>query len=184
VSKYRNGDAIPTGLSNTAWENTTAGAYVINNNDPLNDGLYGKLYNHYAVVDSRGLCPTGWHVATDGEWNILVKYLDPNADTLCLHCWQSSIAGGMLKSTITQPTPGGWATPNIGATNSSGFTAGPGGRIHPDGSFDPVGGNGSWWSSSFSGLYAWNRNLHEFSGGIYKPNGLRTVGFSVRCLKD
>jgi uncharacterized protein (TIGR02145 family) len=184
VSKYRNGDTIPTGLSNTAWENTTAGAYVINNNDPLNDGLYGKLYNHYAVVDSRGLCPTGWHVATDGEWNILVKYLDPNADTLCLHCWQSSVAGGMLKSTITQPTPGGWATPNIGATNSSGFTAGPGGRMHPDGSFDPVGGNGSWWSSSFSGLYAWNRNLHEFSGGIYKPNGLRTVGFSVRCLKD
>lgn len=184
TSKYRNGDTLPTGLSNTAWENTTAGAYVINNNDPLNDGLYGKLYNHYAVVDSRGLCPTGWHVATDGEWNILVKYLDPNADTLCLHCWQSSVAGGMLKSTITQPTPGGWATPNIGATNSSGFTAGPGGRMHPDGSFDPVGGNGSWWSSSFSGLYAWNRNLHEFSGGIYKPNGLRTVGFSVRCLKE
>ncbi|MFM8786758.1 MAG: FISUMP domain-containing protein [Bacteroidota bacterium] len=51
VSKYSNGDNIPTGLSNSAWENTTSGAYAIYNNDPVNDGLYGKLYNHYAVTD-------------------------------------------------------------------------------------------------------------------------------------
>ncbi|NBY29374.1 MAG: hypothetical protein EBQ67_00770, partial [Sphingobacteriia bacterium] len=50
VSKYRNGDNIPTGLSNSAWQGTTSGAYAIYNNDPVNDGLYGKLYNHYAVT--------------------------------------------------------------------------------------------------------------------------------------
>ncbi|MFM7033498.1 MAG: FISUMP domain-containing protein, partial [Bacteroidota bacterium] len=71
VSKYRNGDNIPTGLSNSAWQGTTSGAYAIYSNDPVNDGLYGKLYNHYAVTDGRGLCPTGWHVPSDAEWTTL-----------------------------------------------------------------------------------------------------------------
>ena len=68
VSKYRNGNSIPSGLSNSAWQNTTFGAYAIYNNDSVNDSLYGKLYNHYAVTDSSGLCPTGWHVPSDAEW--------------------------------------------------------------------------------------------------------------------
>ncbi|MFM7748293.1 MAG: fibrobacter succinogenes major paralogous domain-containing protein, partial [Bacteroidota bacterium] len=159
VSKYRNGDTIPTGLSNSAWENTTSGAYAIYNNDPVNDGLYGKLYNHFAVTDVRGLCPTGWHVPSDGEWNILVNYLDPNADTVCGYCLQSGIAGGALKSTATQPTPTGWLSPNTGATNSSGFTALPGGRRNSDGDFYYMTYYGYWWSSSVSsGSDAWGRS--------------------------
>jgi len=186
VSKYRNGDNIPTGLSNSVWENTTSGAYAIYNNDPVNDGLYGKLYNHYAVTDSRGLCPTGWHVPSDGEWNTLVKYLDPNADTVCVNCWQSSTAGGALKSTAMQPTPGGWNSPNSGATNSSGFTAPPGGQRDYDGVFF---GNmtyyGFWWSSSVSSASnAWNRYLNYDVSNFIRHFNFRTYGFSVRCLKD
>jgi uncharacterized protein (TIGR02145 family) len=185
VSKYRNGDNIP-GLSNTAWQNTTAGAYAIYNNDPVNDGLYGKLYNHYAVMDTRGLCPTGWHVPTDGEWNVMVKYLDPNADTVCsnVNCTQSGIAGGALKSTTTQPAPGGWYSPNMGATNSSGFTAGPGGVRNEFGTFSNVGVNGFWWSSSLSGTLAWTRTLYFNPGVITRNHYDRPFGFSVRCLKD
>ncbi|MFM8838128.1 MAG: FISUMP domain-containing protein, partial [Bacteroidota bacterium] len=93
VSKYRNGDNIPTGLSNSAWDTTTSGAYAIYNNDPVNDGLYGKLYNHYAVTDSRGLCPTGWHVPSDAEWTTLENHLGG-----------ISVAGGALKSTSMHPT--------------------------------------------------------------------------------
>jgi uncharacterized protein (TIGR02145 family) len=184
VSKYRNGDNIPTGLSNSAWQNTTVGAYAIYDNNPVNDGLYGKLYNHYAVMDNRGLCPTGWHVPTDGEWNVMVKYLDPNADTACSGCFQSYIAGGALKSTAIQPTPGGWNSPNAGATNSSGFSAGPGGLRNPDGNFYFLGYNGYWWSSSSSGSLAWNRILYYDYGVIYRFNYSRTSGFSVRCLRD
>jgi uncharacterized protein (TIGR02145 family) len=184
VSKYRNGDNIPTGLSNTAWENTTAGAYAIYDNNPVNDGLYGKLYNHYAVVDSRGLCPTGWHVPTDGEWNVMVKFLDPNADTVCGNCWQSGIVGGALKSTVTQPTPGGWNSPNAGATNSSGFSAGPGGRRIGLGDFNLLGVNGFWWSSSSSGSLAWFRDVYYHHGNFYRNYNSRTFGFSVRCLRD
>jgi uncharacterized protein (TIGR02145 family) len=185
VSKYRNGDNIPTGLSDTAWENTTAGAYAIYANDPVNNGLYGKLYNDYAVMDSRGLCPTGWHVPTDGEWNVMVKYLDPNADTACNGCWQSGIVGGALKSTAIQPTPGGWNSPNAGATNSSGFSAGPGGLRSVDGLFIALGDDGCWWSSSLYGTYAWSRRLVTYYGnGVDRTFNNRSNGFSVRCLRD
>jgi uncharacterized protein (TIGR02145 family) len=177
VIKYRNGDSIPTGLSNSAWENITSGAYAIYDNNRVNDGLYGKLYNHYAVMDSRGLCPTGWHVPTDGEWTTLETFLGG-----------SSVAGGALKSTATQPTPGGWNSSNTGATNSSGFTAGPGGLRVFDGSFNYLGVYGHWWSSStsgFSGSFAWSRYLYFDYSGIDRNNYYsRRYGFSVRCLRD
>jgi uncharacterized protein (TIGR02145 family) len=186
VTKYRNGDNIPTGLSDAQWGSTTSGAYAIYNNDPVNDALYGKLYNWYAVTDSRGLCPTGWHVPSNGEWNVLVKYLDPNADTVCFGCWQSLIAGGALKSTATQPTPGGWNAPNTGATNSSGFTGLSGGYRYSGGGFDDLGNYGLWWSSSDTGSgFAWFRDLlyssaNAFRYGDYYHRG----GFSVRCARD
>ncbi|NBW43517.1 MAG: hypothetical protein EBR29_06860 [Sphingobacteriia bacterium] len=175
VSKYRNGDNIPTGLSNSAWQNTTSGAYAIYNNDPVNDGLYGKLYNHYAVMDSRGLCPTGWHVPTDAEWT-----------TLDNHLGGPVVAGGALKSTATQPTPGGWNYPNMGATNSSGFTALPGGLRGVSGVFDLISDLGFWWSSSVSSApVAWSRWLSLYTGSIYREDSYsRTVGFSVRCCRD
>jgi uncharacterized protein (TIGR02145 family) len=173
VSKYRNGDNIPTGLSNSAWQNTTSGAYAIYNNDPVNDSLFGKLYNHYAVTDSRGLCPTGWHVPSDAEWTTLENYFGP------------IVAGGALKSTATQPTPGGWNSPNTGATNSSGFTALPGGLRDVNGDFYGRNGYGYWWSSSVSPWFsAWDRALFFNAGGIGRGNFDRTWGFSVRCLKN
>jgi uncharacterized protein (TIGR02145 family) len=173
VSRYRNGNSIPTGLSNSDWQNATSGAYAVYDNDPVNDGLYGKLYNHFTVTDSRGLCPTGWHVPTDGEWTTLETFLGG-----------SIVAGGALKSTVTQPTPGGWNSPNTGATNSSGFTAGPGGLRDNLGGFLVVGSLGYWWSSSLSGTYAWNRRLYYDDGDVLRNDNSRTDGFSVRCLRD
>jgi len=185
VSKYRNGDFIPTGLINSAWQNTTSGAYAIYTDDPYNDALYGKLYNHYAVTDSRGLCPTGWHVPTDGEWKVLTKYLDLSADTNTTSSTVSTTAGGTLKGTVMQPTPGGWNPPNTGATNSSGFTAPPGGLRSFNGVFSDIASNGYWWSSSVSsGSSAWNRGLNNTASNIYRSNINRTFGFSVRCLND
>jgi len=174
VSKYRNGDNIPTGLSNSSWQNTTSGAYAIYNNDPANDGLYGKLYNHYAVTDSRGLCPTGWHVPTDLEWTNLENQLGG-----------SLLAGGALKSTATQPTPGGWTSPNTGATNSSGFTALPGGRRIGNGGFNDLTSDGYWWSSTVSsGSNANCIFLYNTTPYTYRLSDGRSSGFSVRCLKD
>ena len=176
TSRYRNGDSIPTGLSNSDWQNTTSGAYAIYSNDPVNDGLYGKLYNHYAVTDSRGLCPTGWHVPTDGEWTTLVNHLGGSDEE-----------GGALKSTAMQPTLGGWQSPNTGATNSSGFTALPGGLRYDDGGFNTVtmAYFGFWWASSvLSGSDAWNRGLSCYNSLIGRSSADRTFGLSVRCCRD
>jgi uncharacterized protein (TIGR02145 family) len=172
VSKYRNGDVIPTGLSNSAWQNTTAGAYSIYNNAFVNDTLYGKLYNYYAVLDTRGLCPTGWHVPTDGEWNNMQATLG-----------SFSVRGGVLKSKSTQPTLGGWTSPNTAATNSSGFTALPGGRRNGLGVFEFIeneGHYGYYFSLSGGGC----RLLRSNSGYMGFVGLDNTVGFSVRCLRD
>ena len=185
VSKYRNGDNIPTGLSNSDWSNTTSGAYAIYNNDPVNDGLYGKLYNHYAVTDSRGLCPTGWHLPTDGEWNVLVKYLDPNADMTCSNCWQSIIVGDLLKSTTSHSSMGGWNPPSTGATNSVGFTASPGGHRSNLGGFFNESVSGDWWSASvLADTSAWGRGMYSSTSHLYRYGNNRPYGFSVRCLKN
>jgi uncharacterized protein (TIGR02145 family) len=89
-----------------------------------------------------------------------------------------------LKSTATQPTPGGWLSPNTGATNSSGFSAGPGGLRIDGGAFYGVGYVGYWWSSSLSGANAWYRLLNYGYGNILRDNDYRPYGFSVRCLRD
>jgi uncharacterized protein (TIGR02145 family) len=173
VSKYRNGDNIPTGLNNSQWISTTSGAYAIYDNELVNDGLYGKLYNHFSVTDSRGLCPTGWHVPSDAEWTTLENYIGG-----------SSVAGGALKGTILQPIPGGWRSPNIGATNSSGFTALPGGIRNYDGHYYNN-SLGIWWTSTHTGNSAWCRYMYNYASENYRASAVGIIeGFSVRCLKD
>src|SRR6266487_1634854 len=109
VSTYRNGDPIPKISDNAAWLALTTGAYCYYDNDSANyAATYGKLYNWFAVNDPRGLAPAGWHVPTDAEFTTLVE--------TCLGGWQ--VAGGKMKEIGTTH----WASPNEGATNSSGFT--------------------------------------------------------------
>lgn len=72
TTKYSNGDTIPNVIDNTLWAGLTSGAYCYYNNDSANYNLtYGALYNFYAVIDNRNLCPSGWHVPTDVEWSAL-----------------------------------------------------------------------------------------------------------------
>jgi uncharacterized protein (TIGR02145 family) len=112
----------------------------------------------------------------------LVKYIDPQADTICGGCFQSTIAGGKMKSTGTQY----WQSPNQDATNESGFSGLPGGRRDYNGSFGNTGGYGSWWSSTeLNTYYAWGRTLAYTSGDVYRANyGSKPNGVSVRCLRD
>ena len=175
VTRYRNGDMIPTGLNNSEWSNTTLGAYAIYNNDAQFDGLYGKLYNHYAVADSRGLCPLGWKVPSYAEWNTLENQLGGR-----------SVAGGAMKSTMLQPNLGGWNSPNIGATNSSGFTGLPGGLRTSAGNYGIMSSHGYWWDSTvISGSSnAWTHGLYNSSNSGDLNGYVRTGGFSVRCLKE
>jgi uncharacterized protein (TIGR02145 family) len=176
VSKYRNGDPIPTGLSNTTWQNTTSGAYAVYNNAAANNTTYGKLYNWYAVNDSRGLCPAGWHVPSDAEWTTLINYLDPNAaggdET-------PNMAGGKMKS-IT-----GWNSPDTGPINESGFSGLPGGYRFNDGTYLHIGDYGFWWSGTeFDSNFVWLRFLYYYNSHVNRVNADKLFGFSVRCLRD
>jgi uncharacterized protein (TIGR02145 family) len=177
VTKYRNGDPIPTGLSDATWQTTTSGAYAIYNNDEANNTLYGKLYNWYTTIDSRGLCPTGWHVPSDAEWSSFINYLDPNS----YGGWDwPNTAGGKMKSTTE------WNSPNAGATNESGFTGLPGGYRVNDGTYNGIGIRVFWWSSQEFGTgTSWHRSLYFNDSNVIKDDFLNTqVGFSVRCLRD
>jgi uncharacterized protein (TIGR02145 family) len=175
VSKYRNGDAIPTNLTDAAWGATTSGAYAIYNNDAAYNTTYGKLYNFYAVADSRNLCPVGWHVPSDAEWTTLENFLGGQ-----------TIAGGKMKSTGTkQAGTGLWQAPNTEATNSSGFSGLPGGYRYYNGSYYTIGFGGYWWSSTeYSTALAWGRLLGSESGYSDRFNYNRHDGRSVRCLRD
>jgi uncharacterized protein (TIGR02145 family) len=182
VDRYRNGDPIPKVTDPTAWSVLTTGAYCYYNNDSATyAATYGKLYNGYAVNDPRGLAPEGWHIPSNDEWNILVKCIDPAADTTCSVCSQSTIAGGAMKETGTTH----WTAPNNGATNSSGFTGLPGGYRINTGNFITVGSYGGWWSSTdFSTTYTWSRRLNYNSSDIFRDFSNKPYGFSVRCLRD
>ena len=171
VVTYRNGDPIPKVTDNAAWAALTTGAYCYYNNDSATyAATYGKLYNWYAVNDSRGLAPEGWHIPTDFDWTTLENCLGGAA-----------VAGGAMKETGTIH----WTTPNTEATNISGWAGLPGGFRNDNGSFDAVGYNGYWWSSTeASTTSAWLRFLLYSFGIIDRFNYFKKDGFSVRCLRD
>jgi uncharacterized protein (TIGR02145 family) len=173
VVTYRNGDIIPQVTDQRTWANLNTGAWCYYNNDPANGDKYGKLYNWFAVNDPRGLAPQGWHIPSDAEWSTLGTFLGGDA-----------IAGGKMKSTgITL-----WLSPNLNATNESGFTGLPGSfRWDSDGLFYTGGETAVWWSASASGT----KNLDAFTRNLYYTNGIlgrQTFGLwsglSVRCIKD
>lgn len=73
---YANGDVIPGNLSDSEWIWSDVGAQAFYDNNPSNQFAYGRLYNWYAVNDERGLCPSGWHVPTDGvRWSDAVGHV-------------------------------------------------------------------------------------------------------------
>jgi uncharacterized protein (TIGR02145 family) len=169
VSKYRNGDPIPTNLSDTAWYAATTGAYA----NSENNADYGKLYNWYAVADSRKLCPVGWHVPSDAEWISLDNYLG-----------SSSAAGGKPKSTSSF-----WSFLNNGATKEFVLEYGdhPGNNYHHNGMLEYIRHYGGWWSStetSITHTWSYERNLNYSFGVSARVERDKQNGLSVRCIKD
>ncbi|MBI9039267.1 MAG: hypothetical protein JEY97_14120 [Bacteroidales bacterium] len=146
------------------------------NNDPANCEIYGGLYQwnemmQYTTTQGvQGICPSGWHLPTDGEWTTLIDFLGGQ-----------SVAGGKMKETGTAH----WNPPNTAATNESGFTALPGG--YSGGSyFDKIRSGGYWWSSTEypSSSSAWYWGAHYYDGTMNRSNFSKTTGFSVRCIMD
>ena len=182
VLHYRNGDAITNVTDNTAWGTLSTEAYCWYNNDNVTNGsIYGALYNYYAITDYRNICPVGWHVPTASEWNILEKYLDSTVDTLFVGSTGTDI-GGKLKEADTIH----WTSPNVGATNSSGFTGLPGGYRYSSGIFGTIKFKGLWWTSSQVNLYnaSYRYVSYDFQTIMAATSGNLQAGYSVRLIKD
>jgi uncharacterized protein (TIGR02145 family) len=170
VTHYRNGNAISNVTSDAVWLEKPS-AYCDYDNNPSNSSTYGHLYNWTAVNDSRNIAPSGWHIPSDTEWQILVDYLGGDA-----------IAGGKIKETGTAH----WNSPNAGATNESGFSALPGGyRSVEGGEYHNIGDIGYFWSSTEQdGSKAWSRFPRNIDSGLSRYGSSKWDGFSIRCVKD
>ncbi len=179
TTRYNDGTLIPLITDNTLWGNASTNAspgYSWYNapNESSNLIAYGALYNWYAINTTangnKNVCPTGWHVPTDVEWT-----------TLTTNLGGESVAGVKMKEAGLAH----WLSPNTGATNESGFTGLPGGYRYNSGTFYLIGGSGLWWSSKgYDATNAWIRGLGSGNGDVFRGDGIKGSGFSVRCLRD
>jgi len=149
---------------------------------------FGVLYNWFAAMDGyqssrlnpsgeQGICPDGWHLPSDAEWNQLIIFLGGEIK-----------AGGKLKDTLF------WVPPNSGATNESGFTALPGAYQDPNRRAAPplhlawynLGYAGHWWSATehYGHIKALHRTMRNEEEYVSRGYHRKEVGFSVRCVKD
>jgi uncharacterized protein (TIGR02145 family) len=194
VRKYNDGTAIPFDASGgtagngsgSTWGGLTYGAHTLYAHDstatPSNLTKYGYLYNWYAAkgIETAGsttyknICPSGWHVPSDGDLNTLVANLSGG-----------NIAGGTMKSTGTVY----WNSPNTSANNSSGFSVLPGGCRDRNGSFSELRNYALFWTttvldstSSWFHYLAYNNSKSQRQYSYF--NGNNSLGASVRCLKN
>jgi len=199
ITDIRNGKVykiVKIGSDYWLAENLNAGTMIDSLQDPTDNGIiekycysnsdslcdtYGGLYTWDEMMDyqpsdiefvgtTQGICPVGWHLPTDEEWNVLVEW-NGGAEE----------AGGRLKDTGTVH----WLSPNTDATNATGFTALPGGGIGIENSFDKIGKVAVFWSATeFNGLDSWRQKLTCISGEILRETREKDRGHSVRCLID
>lgn len=171
TTRFNDGTSIPLVSDFKAWGNLSTSGYCWYNNDPSTyKTTYGALYNWYAINTGK-LAPKGWHIPTDPDWIILTTFLGG-----------VNVAGGKMREAGEVH----WKTPNTGATNSSGFTALPGGGRHwIDGSFGGIGSASNFWSSTeLDSTNAWGQLIYYDSAYVYHAYGKKTFGFSCRCLQD
>jgi uncharacterized protein (TIGR02145 family) len=168
TTRYRDGTLIANVTNDSQWGGLASGGRSYYRNNQMLGSVYGSLYNWYAVIESKSICPVGWHVPSDVEWTELTNFLGRNA-------------GGKMKNRGTQ----NWRSPNTGATNVSGFSALPGGSRNSTGAFFNSSSNGIFWSSTEnSSGGAWSWGLSYNSENINRTSSEKRSGFSVRCVRD
>lgn len=169
VTKFNNGEAIPNISVNSLWVTADYGSFCYYENDKTPSTVYGNLYNWYAIIDGRGLCPFGWHVPSKSDFMKLNDYLK-----------NIGVLSGALKATTN------WQTPNIAAVNFAGFNSMPGGkRWHNSGDFEFIDAAAFYWTSSSNDIssafyYAFSKDYDVARISTF----MRNDGFSCRCIKD
>jgi uncharacterized protein (TIGR02145 family) len=170
TTHYNDGTAIANITNAATWAADVTGAYRWYADNIANKTPYGALYNYYAAVNAKGVCPSGYHVSTYSELQTLYTYLGG-----------TTLAGGAMKETGETH----W-TSNTGATNSSGFTSVGAGRI------TSAGGSGEyfktynwiWGTPQFDATGAYFIRMAAANDDIYTSHDSKAYGYNIRCIKD
>ena len=194
VTRYLNGDSIMTEIPDSVWSITTDGAFSIY---PFNeiDGLdsetdvinaYGLLYNWFAANDSRSICPSGWQVPSDDDWDELTDFIGgtsaPNGNKL-KSCRQVDSPLGGECDTTEQPR---WNfNGNHYGTDEYGYAGLPGGMKLQGGNYSNISAQGHWWTSTeTSEVRAYRRSLLNITGSVARLSVNKQIGYSIRCVRN
>lgn len=186
---YADGSEIPM-AGNSTYSETEPYRYCPDGNSP-NVNYYGYLYNWPAVMHGssssennpsgvQGICPKGWHVPSDAEWNELGVYVNNHTEQ-----YGNSVAKALASNDgcwVESGTPG---TPGCdqSSNNTTGFSAVPAGDCR--GSYGNFGGNAYFWSATQDDSYsAYGRYLGYYGAYVGRYDYGKLSGFSVRCLRD
>ena len=168
VTKLNDGTAIGTTMDSTSWMNAKSPYFrkYDANTDVSKDGY---LYNFYAVTTQK-VCPTGWHVPSTSEWDVLKTTLGGE-----------EVAGGKMKATETSS----WISGNLGATNESGFNALGSGCFNASNGLYHKGLQTYFWTSvEKDSTFAYYKYIFVYSTKLEEFLQYKNSGFSIRCLKD
>lgn len=175
VNQFQNGELIPEAITNEEWKNAGANqvpAWCYKDNNPQNGLKYGKLYNWYAISDSRGICPIGWHVPNEFEWKELLSVIE-------LENSMDQNGFAKIKKELGQLEVFSETKNSINFLNS-GLRLPEGYEIAKDN-----GGWGFWWSSTMlDNEYAWYAQINILDSTFLWANNWKSKGYSVRCVKD
>lgn len=179
VEHYADGspiEYIDVNSNDSIWQQAQVGSYCF-----INDSVYGKLYNHFAVSDSRKLAPAGWHIPSDAEWQTMEKYIGMSESQASNLAWRGTNEAEKLlvKSSI------GWPTSSLlFGTNEYGFSALPGGVRITDGTTNIFQTTAFWWTSTSETTHAYYRYIDYQHKQIFRQHTYPNYGMSVRCVKD
>lgn len=138
TTRFNDGKAIPQNKNKVAWEawsSVKSPMYGWHSSDPKYRETYGAMYNWHAVGTGK-LCPKGWHVPTEKEWNDLMDYAG------------SSQKSGDNPSKLKESGTTHWKSPNKGAANAIHFNALPAGEVSYFNTDEEPGTMTTWWTSS------------------------------------
>jgi uncharacterized protein (TIGR02145 family) len=180
-TRYQNGDTIVYKPYSADWSSYTFDAYCYYDNNSRAESIYGKLYNYRVVSDPRNICPVGWHIPSQYEWQALLNYYKMGATP-----------GDKLREHGSEH----WFPPNANATDEFGFAALPGGWCNEQGQFENVRHEARFWSSSNyilsnpNYLEAWSfKMVSDLDPTLQQPNTtIEHIGYlngcAIRCIKD
>jgi uncharacterized protein (TIGR02145 family) len=172
---------IPNVSDSVAWLTISTPAYAYYRNNSANKELYGALYTWFTVQTGK-LCPSGWHVPSNAEYEALEISIGMPADSVQFWGWRGKDIGSKLKDSV------GWITGN--GNNSSGFSAKPAGyRAWANSQFRGLHEIAYFWTSTDDAInlkptVAWYRRVDATTNYVYKATTEKGGGKAIRCIKD